>query len=83
MSVRDEVHRLVDALPESELPAIRQVLEARSREVGDSFLRFLNEAPIDDEPTTPEEEQAVAEAREDVRRGRTIPFEEVKRQLLS
>ena len=83
MGVRDEVHALVDALPESELPTVRDFLEARAREVNDPFIRFLNDAPFDDEPVTPEEEEAVAEAREDIRQGRTISLDELKRQLLS
>jgi len=41
----------------------------------------LLSAPIDDEPETPEEQAAVEEALRDIREGRTVSHEEVKRRL--
>ena len=38
-------------------------------------------APIDDEPETPEEKAAAEEALRDIREGRTVSHEEVKRRL--
>ena len=47
----------------------------------DPFLRYLEAAPIDDEPVTPEEEVAIAEVEADRRAGLpTLPFEEVRRR---
>ncbi|HEX5101467.1 MAG TPA: hypothetical protein VFV94_18270 [Polyangiaceae bacterium] len=47
-------------------------------------LKALEQAPIDDEPVTEEEESAVEEARAELRAGvATIPHDEVKRRWLS
>lgn len=82
MSIRDEVHDLVDALPEDELTAARRYLEVLQSAPGDSLARFLAAAPDDDEPSTPEQDRAAAEAREAFRRGERISAAEVKRTLL-
>jgi len=65
MAPRDHLHRLVDTLPESELERAERVLEAL-RQVAEPFYRPLEDAPLDDEPETPEEREAVKEARGDV-----------------
>jgi hypothetical protein len=45
--------------------------------VSDPFLRFLHDAPVDDEPVTAEEEAAIAEVERDRAAGvPTIPFDE-------
>jgi hypothetical protein len=47
----------------------------------DPFLRYLEEAPVDDESITPEEEAAIAEVEGDRRAGvPTVSFEEVRRR---
>ncbi|MBI4702178.1 MAG: hypothetical protein HY744_13690 [Deltaproteobacteria bacterium] len=48
----------------------------------DPVLRSLREAPLDDEPETEEERAAIEEGLEDVRAGRLIPHEEVRRRWL-
>ncbi len=82
MSVRDEVRRLVDALPESELPTARRLLEALQLLGRDPRQLALELAPWDDELTTPEEEAGVAVAYEEVARGEVVSAEEAKRRLL-
>jgi hypothetical protein len=47
----------------------------------DPALRSLMNAPEDDEPVTPEQEEAVREAIEDVAAGRLHSVEEVKQEL--
>ena len=42
---------------------------------------LLDNAPIDDEPTTPEEEAAVQEALEAAARGETISLDELRAEL--
>jgi hypothetical protein len=83
MSVRDEIHQLVDALPEGELDAARRYLEVLRTSPDDSLARFLAAAPEDDEPSTPEQDRAVATARDAFRRGERISAAEVKRTLLA
>ena len=79
MAPRDHLHRLVDTLPESELERAERVLEAL-RQVAEPYYRPLEDAPLDDEPETAEEREAVEEARSDVAAGRVIPHEDVKRR---
>lgn len=55
--------------------------EKRKRDQLDPLLRALANAPIDDEPVTPEEEAAVKEARQQVARGETVSWEELKKQV--
>jgi hypothetical protein len=80
MSARDSLHRLIDELPESELAAAGRFLHYL-RATTDPVLRALLEAPLDDEPETEEERQAVQEARAELARGevRTL-LEEVRRE---
>jgi hypothetical protein len=79
MSPRDNLHRLVDSLPESELERAERVLEAL-RQVAEPPYRPLDAAPLDNERETPEERVAVEEARRDLAEGRAIPHEEAKRR---
>jgi len=79
MSPRDNLHRLVDSLPESELERAERVLEAL-RQVAEPPYRPLEAAPLDNEPEAPEERAAVEEARRDLAAGRAIPHEEAKRR---
>ncbi len=79
MAPRDNLHRLVDTLPESELERAERVLEAL-RQVVEPFSGPLGDAALDDEPETPEEREAVEEARSDVAAGRVLSHEEAKRR---
>ena len=82
MTIKEELHRLVDELPESESHAAKRFLEYL-RNMGDPMMRSLMEAPEDDEPTTPEEDKGAAEAWQEYLRGEAISAEEAKRELLS
>ncbi len=61
MAAREQVHRLVDELPEDELDAAKRYLQYL-RDQGDPFARVLAEAPEDDEPSTAEENASAREA---------------------
>ena len=80
MPMRDTLHRLVDALPESELAVAERFLNYL-RATADPVLRALLEAPLDDEPETEEERRAMQEAREELARGDVRTLEEVRREL--
>ncbi len=69
---------MVDA--PTDLPDGPVALKVVGRE-DDPVRRALDNAPIDDEPETPEEAAAVAEARESVARGEVVSHEEMKRRL--
>ncbi len=81
VTARQQLHDLVDDLPDDEIPAARRYLEYL-RVVGDPLLRALSAAPLDDEPETPEEAAAVAEAYADVAAKRTVSQDEARRRLL-
>lgn len=61
------------------MPDERQVLVRRLDEL--TIPPELANAPIDDEPVTPEDVAAIAEAREDLAQRRTTPLAEVRRRL--
>jgi len=69
MSIKEDVHRLVDELPESDLERLLHHLEMMRVAKRDPFIQMLLDAPLDDEPTTPEEDAGAAEARDQLRRG--------------
>jgi len=47
----------------------------------DPVLRALMSAPLDDEPLTPEDEDALAESAEDIRASRVSSTAELRRRL--
>jgi hypothetical protein len=70
---KQQAHELIERLPPTQLSAVVVLLEAML----DPFARALANAPIDDELVTPEEEEALAEAREWSKHNKAIPHEEV------
>jgi hypothetical protein len=74
---RRQAHAYLDRLPAAQVSAVRSLLEAML----DPVARALANAPVDDEPVTEEEERAVAEARESLKRNGGIPFEQVVAEL--
>lgn len=81
MSLKDELHRLVDELPSGELRSAKRYLEYL-RNMGDPALRKLLEAPEDDEPSTREEDESADQAWQDYLRGNWVSSEQAKRELL-
>jgi len=80
-STKEQLHRLVDALPKSELHAARRFLEYLRNMRSDPVLRALLEAPQDDEPETEEERAAVRQAWQEYLRGQARPWEQVREEL--
>ena len=74
MTTKSDLHQLVDALPECNLPAAARALAALREE--DPLLVALRNAPLDDEPLTDEDIAAIGEGLEDIKQGRTIPWDE-------
>lgn len=76
---RNQLHDLVDALPEEEIPAAVRAL----RQLTDPVLRALARAALrEPEELTPEEEADVDEALADIAAGRVISHEEARWRLL-
>jgi hypothetical protein len=76
---RKRAHELIDQLPETQLSALVGLLETIVDPVGAA----LRNAPLDDEPESDDEKQAVAEARDwlSSHGGKGIPHEEAMRKF--
>lgn len=81
MNTKEDLQRLIDELPRREFHAVRRFVEFLCSAKEDLVLKALREAPMDDEPETAEEAAAVRKAREELKRGKGIPHEEVLRRL--
>ncbi len=68
MTAREDLHRLVDTLPDEQVDHARKLLEDLSN-------------PDDDWPLTPEAEESVNRGLEDIRAGRVTPWEDIKKDL--
>ncbi len=75
---REQAHQLIDRLPETQISALAGLLET----IVDPVAAALRNAPVDDEPESEEERQAVAEARAWLQRhgGKGIPHAEAMRR---
>ena len=62
MTLREQLHRLVDSLPEEQLQKLRELLERLSQ--------------YDEEPLGPETLAAIEEGLEDIRRRNTMSVDE-------
>lgn len=75
---RDQLHELVDALPEDEIPAAARALV----KLTDPFLRALAQAEtLEPEELTPDEAAGVDAGLADVAAGRIVPEAEARRRL--
>ncbi len=72
-----QAHELIERLPPTQLSAVVGLLEAML----DPVSRAIANAPLDHEPVTPEEEKALAEAREWSKHNKSIPHEQVLAEL--
>ena len=68
MTVREEMHRIVDELPDEELAHVRQFIDD---------LKSGIEGP---ESIDAEALEAIREGLEDIKAGRTVSWEQVKRE---
>ena len=75
-TTREELHRLVDRLPESDLDRVARFLQNEA-EARQRFEDVLATAPIDDEPLTDEDRGAIAEGERDIAAGRGIRLDDL------
>ncbi len=68
MTVREELHKIVDELPEEELADVRQFIDD---------LKAENER---EESLSAETLAAIQEGLDDIKAGRTVSWEQVKRE---
>ena len=76
MATKEDLHKLIDKLPEDEIQAATLYLQHLQNR-NDPVLAALLNAPEDDEPETEYERQAVAEALEDLKAGRVLTSDQV------
>jgi len=81
MGIKEDVHRLVDELPDDELPAAQRMLESLRTKEHDPLIQHLMQAPIDDEPDTPEERASDEEGWQEYLRGETRDWDEIQAEL--
>jgi hypothetical protein len=72
MGARESLHRLIDDLPEDDLPAAERALLT----LHTPAQVPLERAPLDDEPDDDDFDGGLAEARADVLAGRVVSLEE-------
>ncbi|MDE0175386.1 MAG: hypothetical protein OYH76_01115 [Defluviicoccus sp.] len=76
---RERLHRLVDEVPDQDIDVVEHLLECLC--AGEyPTLHTPETAPIDDEPLTEEDLEAIEEARRDIEAGNGIPHEEIMRR---
>ncbi len=82
MPTREALRRLIDELPDLELLALVRFAEfLHTRALGgEPLLRFLADAPLDDEPLTAGDKEALA-ASYDSRSEERIRQDELRREL--
>lgn len=81
MGIKDDVHRLVDELPDDELPAARRLLVSLRTKEQDPLIQHLMRAPIDDEPYTDEERAEDEEGWQEYLRGEGRDWDEIQAEL--
>jgi len=76
---REEVHRLLELVPDEDMPTLRRIVGAL---VVEPTCVSFKDAPEGEEDSTPEDLAALARAKEDIAAGRVLSHEEARRLLL-
>jgi hypothetical protein len=78
MTAREKLRQAIEDLSEAEAQDALGFI-VRRRGEHDALAELLDNAPTDDEPITPEEEDGAREAKEQIRRGDVFSADEIKR----
>jgi len=70
MTAKEELHRLIDRLPDDRLEHARELLD----ELGAAKL------DVDEAPLTQAEADSITRSLQDIKAGRTVNFERIKRE---
>jgi hypothetical protein len=81
MTAKEKLRATVEELTETEAAAALDYIASHRNDDRDPLGELLDGAPLDDEPTTLEEEEGVREAREQIARGEVISAEEIRREF--
>ena len=80
MTAKEKLRQTVEELSEAEAQDALGFI-VRHRDGRDGLAELLERAPLDDEPTTPDEEEGVREAREQIARGEVLSADEIRRRV--
>lgn len=80
MTAKEQLRQTVEELSEAEAQDALGFI-VRRRDKRDALAELLERAPLDDEPTTPDEDQSAREAKEQVARGEVISADEIRREI--
>ena len=80
MTEREQLHQLVDTLPEHELATAERMLAGLSA-LSDPVRTALATAPRDDEPLTDAEAERIATGERDIENGRMVTDAQVRTHL--
>ncbi len=78
---RVDIYRLVDALPENELPMAKRFLEFLILRSDNGIWEAFMKAPEDGEPLDEDDLLGIEKAEKDIAEGRVKPLEQVAREL--
>ena len=78
MTAKEKLRVVVEELSESEAEGALDYIARRRHGELDALL---DSAPLDDEPSSAEEEAAVQVAREELKRGETVSLDEIRSEL--
>jgi hypothetical protein len=79
MTAKDKLHQVIEDLSELEAEQMLELI-ARRRE-RDPVVEAFENAPIDDEPFTEEDERALEEGLVAYRRGETFTLDQIRDEL--
>ena len=79
-AARAALHKLVDTLPEQELPTATRVLEALTFAV-DPVEQSLSAARLDEEPDRDDFDGGLTESRQEARDGELTSHDDIKREF--
>lgn len=80
MTAREKLRQAIDELSEAEAQETLGYIVKRRGE-RDALDELLDAAPVDGEPTTPQEEEGVREAEAEIAHGDVFSSEEIKREI--
>ena len=78
MTAKEKLRVVVEELSEREAESALDYIVSRRH---DDVATLLDNAPVDDEPSSPEEEAAIQLAREELGRGETVSLDDIRAEF--
>jgi hypothetical protein len=80
MTAKEQLKQTVEKLSEAEAQdALGFIVRRQNKR--DALAELLDSAPVDDEPTTPDEDEGAREAAEQIARGEVLSADEIRREV--